>query len=271
MKYTTHKKLALAGWLLAGCFAQALAGQEVPVGRVDVKLPNDGWQVHAIEDKGNSISGDGHTHQQDAEYKILVHRGADDLLDAVLMVRANSSGKGRFTGLMFSNAQCQGGNGLYAEGDEPGPSARSFRCLRVALPYATTGSKAVPVEVQDALSKLGWRLPPTLFAVSAVQYATSGAFAVVVAYMRPLAGAPADSNAQSVPGNLPVGVTASSVQWGRQLQQAVTDSVYSIGGKLTVPAMVFADDASGRPDLPARTQPATTPARTPVPESADRG
>ena len=259
---------ALAAWVLAGCCAQALAGQEVSVGRVDVQLPGDGWQVHSIEDKGITIAGDGHSHQQDTDYKVMVRRGADQVLDAAVVVRANVSGKGRFSGLMFTYAECKGSTGVYTEG---GPSSRSFQCLRVAMPGTISTPADFPDEIRKVLTTLGWRLPPVMFAVSAQQHATTGAFAVVVAYMRPLASAPDANNAQSRSDALPVGVSPASVQWGQQLQQAVTDSVYSIRGKLAVPAMVFGDEAKAFPSTPAEAGPQVEPAREPAPPMAERG
>ncbi len=260
----------LAGWVLVGLGAQAWAAQEVSVGRVDVKLPGEGWQVHSVEDKGNSISGEGHTHQQSAEYKVIVRRGAAQMLDAIVMVRASASGIGRFSGLMFSNIACDGASGMYAEGDKPGVAARSFRCLRVLAPQPRTSPSDLPDEVRELMSKLGWRLPPSMFVVSATQYGTTGSFAVVVAYLRPLATTPVDK-AQSVPEALPSGVTAASVQWGRRLQEAVTDSVYSIRGKLAFPDMPFADVAN-EPSLPGGgLKPPAPPVRAPAPPLSNQG
>ena len=272
MKRTTTKKLALAGWLLAGCTAQALAGQEVTVGRVDVQLPGEGWQVHSVEDKGNPISGDGHTHQQSAAYKVMVRRGPDQVLDAIVMVRASASGIGRFSGLMFSNIACDGASNMYAEGDKPGVTARSYRCLKVVASQPVPSASALPEDVREIVSTLGWRLPPTMFVVSATQYATTGSFAVVVAYLRPLATTPPDK-APNIPEALPSGVTAASVQWGRQLQEAVTDAVYSIRGKLAFPDMPFAEGGNGFPAKPAgaETQNPASPARVPASSMADRG
>lgn len=264
-------KITLAGWVLAGCSAHALAAQEVPVGRMDVRLPGDGWQGHSMEDQKNTISGDGHTHQQATDYKVIVHRGPDQLLDAVLMVRANASGIGRFSGLMFSDAQCGGPTGVYAEGDKPRPAARSFRCLQVLAPKTSIALSDFPDDVRGVLSKLGWRLPPTMFVVSAVQYATTGSFAVVVAYLRPLARTPATDNAQDIPEALPYGVTATNVQWARQLQEAVSDGVYSIRGTLAVPELNFADEAKEPTSLPAKPNPPASPARAPAPPLSDQG
>lgn len=267
----TMSKIALTGWVLAGCGAHALAAQEVPVGRIDVRLPGDGWEVHSVEDQGNTISGEGHTHEQATAYKVIVRRGPDQLLDAVLMVRANASGIGRFSGLMFSDAQCGGPAAVYAEGDKPGLAARSFRCLKVVAPRTSIALSDFPDEVRSVLSKLGWRLPHTMFVVSAAQYATTGSFAVVGAYLRPLARTPATDRAQDIPETLPFGVTATNVQWARQLQEAVSDSVYSIRGKLAVPELKFADEAKEPTFLPAKPNSPASPARAPAPPFSEQG
>lgn len=272
MKHATHKKLALAGWLLAGCCAQALAGQEVSVGRVDVKLPGEGWQVYVVEDEGITLTGDGYTHQQITESKVIVHHGADHVLDAVFVVRANISDKGRFSGVEFPDAECKGSADVYAEGDDkPGPSARSFRCVQVTTwqPYAE--SSAIPEDAQAWLTKNGWRFPPDMVVTLALQYANTGAFAEFLAYVRPMKKASADADATVPPKPLPDGLNAASVQWSRQLQQAVTDSVYSIRGKLPVPVLMFADETSGFPAKPAKAQTPQPSAPAPAPGSADRG
>lgn len=262
---------ALAAGMLAGSCGQALAGQEVAVGRLGLRLPGDGWQVHSMDERGNTISGDGHSHQQSADYKVIVHRGADQRLDAVLLVRANASGIGRFSGLMFSDAKCGGSAGIYAEGDKPGPAARSYRCLQVVPPQMDFALTDFPEDVRGVLSKQGWKLPPTMFVVSAVQYATTGAFAVVVAYLRPLASTPAADDAKGIPETLPFGVTATSVQWGRQLQEAVSDSVYSIRGKLALPDLQFADETKEPQSSPVAPPPPAVPARAPSPPSSEQG
>jgi hypothetical protein len=264
-------KIALVACVLAGCSAQTLAAQEVPVGRVDVRLPGDGWEVHLMDVQKNTISGYGHTHQQATEYKVLVRRGPDQLLDAVLMVRANASGIGRFNGVFFSGATCGGSAGVYAEGDEPGPAARSFRCLQVTAPRRSSALTDFPEDIASVLSKLGVRLPPSMFVVSAQQYSTTGAFGVVLAYLRPLASATATDKAQGIPDTLPQGVTATSVQWGRQLQEAVKDSVYSIGGKLPVPELKFVGETREPATLPAVPSPSPEPARETTPPHSNQG
>lgn len=271
LKKKVMSKIGLAGCVLAICSAPALATQEVPVGRLDVRLPGDGWEVHLMDVQKRTISGYGHAHEQATEYKMLVRRGPDQLLDAVLMVRANASGIGQFSGVMFSDAQCVGSTGVFAEGDKPGPAARSFRCLEVVAPGRSSALTDFPEEVASVLSKLGVRLPPSMFAVSAAQYATTGAFGIVVAYLRPLASATATDKAQVIPQTLPLGVTATSVQWGRQLQEAVKDSVYSIRGKLAVPELTFVDEAREPAPLPAAPSPPVVPARAPAQPLSNQG
>lgn len=273
MKRTTRKKRALAGWLLAGCTVQALAGQEVPVGRVDLQLPGEGWQVYSVEDKGVTLTGNGHSHRQTTETKVIVHHGSDHVLDAVFVVRANNSGKGIFSGVVFPDAECEGSAKVYAEGDKPGPSAQSFRCLQVAAWHPYAQSSGIPEDAMTWITQKGWLFPPDMFVMMAVQHANTGAFAEFLGYVRPVEKAPADADATAVPPSLPEGLNAASVQWSRQLQQAVTNSVYSIRGKLHVPVMVFAETGNGFPAKPveAEAQNPVPPARVPAPGSGDRG
>jgi hypothetical protein len=65
---------------------------------------------------------------------------------------------------------------------------------------------------------------------------------------------------------LPTSATVVSAQ-----QHAVSDSVYSLRGKLPVPEMAFADRAVGAPNLPADTKSPAPPPRVPAPGTADRG
>lgn len=266
-------RLGLAAALLLGHGALALAGQEVPVGRVDVQLPGEGWQVHVLPDTGNTYAGSGHTHQQETELKFIARVAPDGVIEALFVIRANASGKGRFSGVVYPNSNCTAGRGVFAEGDEPGPGLRSFRCLQMVQTPVDRLSSYLPAPAMTWILQNGWRFPPNVLAVSTQQHAHTGAFAVTLAFLRPLASKPADASAKNLPATLPIGLTATSVQWGRQLQEAVSDSVYSIRGKLPVPEMAFAEEALGAPTLPAEPPTSTpaTPPRVPAPGAADRG
>lgn len=236
MKFTL-----LAPWLAACLLAVggdvAHAAQEVSVGRVDLLLPNEGWQVYALKEGGREIVGSGVIYNQTTESKLLVLPGADRVVSALLIVQANSSGKGRFSGVQFSDARCGGGPGIYAQGDLPGPAARSFRCLRVWASHNVSGPNGLQEAVKAILAKEDWKLPATMHAVSTTQHANTGAFATVVAVVRPEAlRALPEQALEEVPALLQ-GVSPAAVQWARQLQESVSDSVYSIRGKLPVPVL----------------------------------
>lgn len=268
---TTMNRFWLAAGLLLGHCTLALAEQEVPVGRVNVLLPGEGWQVHSLPDRGKTYSGDGHTHQQEAELKVIARAGADQVLEALFVVRANATGKGRFTGVLYPNSECKGSSSVFAEGDEPGPALRSFRCLRMTQVPVDRVSSFMSAPVLEWIMQNGWRFPPHLIGVSAQQYAHTGSFSLVTAYVQPLASKPADASAKGIPDAFPIGVTATGVQWGRRLQEAVSDSVYSIRGKLPVPEMAFSDKTIGAPSLPAEPQTPAPPVSAPAPGPADRG
>lgn len=235
-------RFCLGAGVLLSCSLGAWAGQEISVGRVDLQLPGEGWQAFTLDDKGVVLSGSGYTYQQTVGFKLIVRPGPNGVLDAVMLVRANASGKGKFSGIVFPNARCDVAASVFAEGDQGGPAARSFKCLQVVGQQALAMPPALPAGSKDLLVENGWRLPPVMFAVSSVQYAHTGAFAEVTVFLRPLAAATvAVDKPRAVPDTLPAGVTPASVQWGRQLQEAVSDSVYSIRGKLPVPELTFAD------------------------------
>lgn len=231
---------AMSACLVAACGAVAHAAQEVPVGRITLQLPGDAWRVYAMNDADNVLEGSGVTYKQRTESKIFV-RGAGRTIEAVLIVQANETGKGRFSGVSFPDARCDGGSGIFAEGDQPGPAARSFRCLRVLPPHDVTG--AVDENIKALLVKDGWTWPPAMHVMLAAQYANTGAFVNMTTLVSPVLLKAFPEKATEVKEALPQGVSAASVQWGRLLQDAVTDSVYSIRGKLPLPELSLVNAA----------------------------
>lgn len=266
------RKLGLAGWLALGLCAPALAGQEVSVGRVDVQLPGEGWQVFKVEDGGNTLTGGAVTYQQTAETKVMAHYGTDKVLDAVVLVRANESGKGRFSGVSYTDAKCTGPKWMFVEGDQGGPAARSFRCMQLWRQSIPNVSSGVPKPALEWMTKNGWEFPPTMDMVSATQYANTGAFASMLVYLRPIATNPVPTKTHEVSSSaLPGGLVESIAHWGRELQEAVSDSVYSIRGKLPMPKIEFVDVAIDPPKQPVETKPAAPPAQPASPAPSDRG
>lgn len=247
------RRASVAVCLVAACAATADAGQEVSVGRVALQLPggDEAWQVYELNDAGSEFSGQGVNFQQKAETKILVRKTPDRVVDAVLIVRANGSGKGRFNGIVYSDTSCKGGIGFVAEGDEPSPVARSFQCLLVSVPHDVTQQKWFPQAVKSTLAKDGWTWPPTMHLFVAKQYANTGAYVDVTAFLLPeLLPAVARQEPQAGAVAQPEVVTPESLNWGRLLQKAATSSVYSIRGNLPVPELAAPDAAGkGGPEL----------------------
>lgn len=242
------KRLSAAACWLAVCATTAHAGQEVSVGRVDLQLPGgeEAWRVYQLSDTGNALSGQGVSFQQKAETKVLVRATPDRVIDAAFIVRANDSGKGRFSGIIYSDARCTGGEGVFAEAGESGPAAHSFRCLMVTVPHDVTGQPWFPQLVKDTLAKDGWTWHRNMQLVIAKQYANTGAFVDITAFVRPeLLPALADQDAIDRALVQPGIVTATSLKWGRLLQEAATNSVYSIRGKLPVPELVMPVQGEG--------------------------
>lgn len=225
-------------WLLLALGGTVQATEVVSVGRVDIQLPGEGWQSHAVPDQGNAISGIGLTHRQQTETRVLLRRAPDQTIDAVFIVRANVTGKGRFSGVRFPDARCEGPAGTFAEGDPPSPAARSFRCLYVSAPGAVGDPVTYFRQMQSALDVTSWKLAPSMHLMAAKQYANTGAFLDVTALVAPEALPTLTDATGQAAEPLPAGVTPASVQWGRLLQKAVTDSVYSIRGKLPVPELL---------------------------------
>ena len=225
-------------WLLLVLGGAVHATEVVSVGRVDIQLPGEGWQSHALPDQGNALSGSGVTHRQQAETRVLLRRAPDQTIDAIFIVRANVSGKGRFSGIAYSDARCEGPAGTFAEGDPPSPAARSFRCLYVSQPGTVGDPEIFFQHIRGTLDVKQWKLAPSMHLMSAKQYANTGAFLDVTALVAPEALSTLTDATGQAAEPLPAGVTPASVHWGRMLQKAVTDSVYSVWGKLPVPDLL---------------------------------
>jgi hypothetical protein len=236
---------ALGGLLLVVC-GPGSASEVVTVGRVSIELPGPGWQVHAASDPGTVLSGVSLTHRQQTETKVVLRRAADQTIDVVVMVRANTTGKGRFSGVVYPNAKCEGQAGMFSEGDASGPAAWSFRCLLVSPPGAVTVPDSFFEKIQADLGREGWKLAPAMHIVIAKQYAHTGAFVDMTTLVVPEALPMIPDTSEPLTESIPKGVSAASVHWGRQLQQAATDSVYSVRGRLTVPPLLPLPDAPSR-------------------------
>ena len=235
---TMPKAATTLAWLVLLCGGSVQANEVVSVGRIDIQLPGTGWQSQDLPDQGNPLSGAGETHRQQTETKVLLRSAPDQTIDVVFIVRANASGKGRFSGIAYSDARCEGPSGTFVEGDPPSPAARSFRCLFVSPSGTLSTRNDFLPQVLGPLSEKGWRLAPRMQVMVAKQYAHTGAFADVTALVAPEA-LPALSGASGESAELlPAGISANSVQWARMLQKAVTDSVYSVWGKLPVPDLL---------------------------------
>jgi len=77
-----------------------------------------------------------------------------------------------------------------------------------------------------------------------------------VAYLRPIATNPVVTKTRELPSGLPTWLLKEHLHWGRELQEATTDSVYSIRGKLKMPTLEFVDVAIDRSKVPVDTKPA---------------
>ncbi|MBA4265791.1 MAG: hypothetical protein C0453_11960 [Comamonadaceae bacterium] len=233
----TKKSIAAATltWSLLAFGVTVQATEVASVGRVEMRLPGEGWQTYGVTDHGIAMSGGSVTRQQQTDTTVLVRRAPDETIDAVFIVRANATGKGRFSGVVFPDARCEGPAGTFVEGDPPSPAARSFRCLFVSQPGAVSLPDDFLQQLPGALGDQGWKLAPIMHLMAAKQYANTGAFLDVTVLMAPeVLPALTDATGQAAEP-LPAGVTPASVHWGRLLQKAVTDSVYSIRGKFPVP------------------------------------
>lgn len=225
---------ALAIIMLMGA-ARAMG---VDVGRITVALPTDDWMEISLNDPGLPYQGDV-TGRLKSETKALVRTTSDGQLDALLIIRANAAGfgGGRAATMVYSWA-CPSELHIYSEGSEAGPRATAMHCLVVAPPTDIRRlTNPAVVEVREQLKQRGVAIQGEFSVFQAQQHASTGAFTLVLAFMRPgvFMDSEAPEGAQPWPVVLPPGLELGQVQWGQKLLQATRKSVYSILGRLALP------------------------------------
>jgi hypothetical protein len=112
--------------------------------------------------------------------------------------------------------------------------------------HDVTGQQWFRHWVKDTSAKDGWTWPRTMQLVIAKQYVNTGACIDITAFLRPeLLPAVADQDAMDGAVAQPEIVTAASLKRVRLLQEAASDSVYSIRGKLPVPELAMPSEGDG--------------------------
>ena len=223
--------LATAGMLLSLSVLPAMAA-EFSVGRAEVFFPTDDWREVALPDQGKAFGGD-FDGVIESETKLFIQVPTTERAGALVLIRSSASGMGR--GTMNYSGKCEPSEYFFAEGSA-GVRSRAAQCLVVYPAYTTESvmSKLAPREVQDWLRASRIQLPNTMATIQSRLAVGTGTFLDVRVFLTPQAGLAIDDTPDL---KLPSGVLPQHVRWGRQLNEAVRSSVYSISGKLRIPPM----------------------------------
>lgn len=222
--------LALA-WVALG--ALAAHADDFSVGRVEVVFAEAGWTEVPLPDSASAYGGD-RAGALDVQSRLYVLGGAGSDAQVLVLVSAATGGLGG--GYMSYSGDCQPDAQNFREGN-PGIRRSSSQCLTVTPRYSHQSVfKALAPAVQELQRTGVVTVERPVYTVWNYHAVSTGTFVDVrVFVMSPL----------SVVGTvltqaLPEGVPPDHVAWGRQLIEAVKSSVYSVSGRLVMPAIRLA-------------------------------
>lgn len=222
--------LRVLTWGCVALGALAAQAEEFSVGRVEVGFAEAGWKELPLPDSATAYGGD-RAGELDVQSRLYLRGGSDQEAQVLVLVSAATGGLGG--GYMTYSGDCKPDEQNHREGNEG--VRRSFsQCLTVTPRYSSESVfKALAPGVVD-LQRSGavsWTRP--VYTVWNYHAVSTGTFLDVrVFVMAPLA-APGSPVAQAQPD----GVPPEHVVWGRRLIEAVKSSVYSLTGRLVVPAI----------------------------------
>jgi hypothetical protein len=225
----------------------ALAAEEVPVGRLDVTMPSNDWQVLVVPDEGLKFGGS-FSGVVASETKLFYRLGADGMVQAMVAVRASNSSMGRAAYMTYTGS-CVSQPWFYTEGSE-GVRATSRNCLFVLPAFpAEDAMQRVDANLLAQAKAANLKLPEHFYAFSTSQSISTGAFGYAIAFVaRPLV----EAGLLEKGVTLPEGVPAAHLLWGRSLYQALKSAVYSLTGNLVVPLLNMMPAEPAKPVDPPR-------------------
>ena len=232
-------KAVACGWfLLATVVAQAA---DFSVGRVDIRFAEEGWKELPLPDQTVAYGGD-RSGALAVEAKLFVRDAPGPEGSILVLVSANSRGLGGGRGgYMTYTPDCKSDAHNYREGNE-GFRASFAQCLTVTPLYSGASVfKALAPQVLEAQPADNPQALPPVYTVWSRHAISTGSFVDVRVFL----GAPIRGDGASASGELPSGVLPEHVVWGRQLRDAVKSSVYSLSGRLDMPAIRLTPPATG--------------------------
>ena len=231
---------ALVGcWAVLGALTAHAAG--FSVGRVDIEFADEGWKELSLPDQEVAFGGD-KAGALDVASKLYL-RGTPDGDDQILVIvgaHSEGIGGGRASRMSYS-PKCRSDEQNYREGNE-GFRESFAQCLVVTPRYNSESVfKALAPELLalQASGVVSVRRP--VYTVWSHHAISTGSFVDVRVFVI----SPIGVDKATVEDTLPKGVLPEHVAWGRQLKDAVKSSVYSLSGRLVVPAIRLSPSASG--------------------------
>jgi hypothetical protein len=228
------KRMGMSAVLLSACvLGSAAHAAEFEVGRATVAFSTEDWRETVLPEKGLGYAGD-KTGAIASEVKMYIKESPQGRIEAVVLLQGT---KGGLPGaLMTYSRSCEGNKQFFAEGTT-GDSLRFAHCLRVFPLYTASSLLAeMGADVQLALKDEQSKLPEGMYAITSEYSNSNGtslrAFAMLAAGFEGIPG--------QLDVDLPSGIEAGHVVWGRQLNSAVRGSVTSIFGKMDFPDVSFA-------------------------------
>lgn len=205
---------------------------EFSVGRVDIRFSEEGCKEVPLPDAAQAYGGE-KSGALEVQAKLFVRAESVREAPVLVLVSTNSAGMGGGRGgYMSYSPNCKSDDRNYREGNE-GFKASFAQCLTVMPRYnGVSVIKALAPQLEGELLTEGAKLPP-FYTVWSRHAISTGSFVDV----RVFTVFPISADGAAADGTLPKDVPPAHVVWGRQLKDAVKSSVYSLSGRLDMPAL----------------------------------
>jgi hypothetical protein len=225
--FSSVKKCVL--FILFASIANLAYAESVSVGRASFELPPGDWKLIAVKDSSTTLDGStARAAKTETQSFGLIQSGE---LIAVLAVTATSGGQGN--GNVHWTTPCISGTNSYAVNLEKG-----FKQLNCAVATGILNSEAylngIIPDIKNLMTAQGVKIAPRMTSSRALSGSTSGTYMNVnlIASAKFMG-----ISSSQVFENLPPTIKQANIAWAVELSGAVKDSVESMRGRLTLPAI----------------------------------
>jgi hypothetical protein len=208
---------------------QSTYAESVTVGRATFELPAGNWKLIAIKDGSNTIDGStARAAKTETQSFGLIQSGE---LIAVLAVTATSGGQGN--GNVYWTTPCNSGNNAYAVNLQNGFKQLNCAIATGPLNSDTYLNNIIP-DIKNLMTAQGVKIAPRMTSSRATFGSTSGTYMLVNLVASPKF---IGISSSQVFENLPPTIKQANVAWAIELSSSIKDSVESMRGGLTLPAI----------------------------------